>query len=114
MAGKRIAEKKIVKGTSGARGKRRTDEELIADLKTKIAEVEARKRARELENDPAAKLALSLARALQRAAAAGEKSLDPTFRHAVADAHAAIACYLQGRGVKLPKVGRPKGRRPAK
>ena len=113
MAKKKVTRKKPGPKPGSTRTRRSAEERLEA-LKQQIASIEAREKAKELKDDPAAKYAIKMARDLNRGAKLAVESKDRDLQHAVADAHQAIGDYLAGKGLKMPKPRRPRGRRPAR
>ncbi len=111
MAKKKAARKKPGPKPGSTRT-RRSAEDRIDALRSQIASIEAREKAKELKDDPCVKYAVTLARSLNRGVRLGTETKDNNLQHAVADAHQAIADYLSGKGLKMPKARRPRGRRP--
>ena len=95
-----------------ARRRRRTDEELIQDLKARIQEVQARSRARELKKSPQLRSAVSALKALDRALDVAAEEEDTVLRHVLADARKILGAHLEEAGFDLPKANLPRGRRP--
>ena len=94
------------------RRKRRSPEEIIADLQEEIQRVKDRQVARELKQSPAHKSALLAIKSIDKALeSAAEEGLTP-LRHVLADARKSLGAYLEERGLRLPKVNLPKGPRP--
>jgi len=99
---------------SNQRRKRRTPEEMIADLQAEIDRVKARQAARELKQSPSHKAALSALKSIDNALdSAAEEGLTE-LRHVLADARKGLGGYLEERGLKLRKANLPKGPRPRK
>lgn len=94
------------------RRKRRSPEEIIAELQKKIEAVKQRQEANKLKQSTAVRNSLSAVKALDKAIAAAEEEDDTALRHALADAREPIAKLMAERGVQLSKTRRPKGRRP--
>ena len=95
------------------RRKRRSPDELILDLETKIREVKARAAVKELKSSPAMKHAVSLVKAMDRCLNEAAEESNNHLRHAVADGRRALGQYLESQGVKLPKANLPRGRKPS-
>jgi len=91
---------------------RRTDEELISDLKKKIRDLRVRQEARKLKESPAIKSALTAVKWLDKALDAAAHDGDAHLRHALADARKPLEAHLTKTGVRLPKARMPRGRRP--
>lgn len=101
------------KATSGgARRKRRSPEEMIADLEAKIREVKARAAAKELKASPSAKAARAAVKAIDKALDIAAEEGENHLRHALADARKPLAAHLEQQGIKLPKARVPRGRKP--
>ena len=100
------------KETTRKRRKRRSPDEIIADLQEEIRRVRARQKARELKESPAHNAALSAIRALDKALDAAAAEGETALRHALADGRKALGGYLEAQGVRLPKANLPKGPRP--
>ena len=99
---------------SKKRRKRRTPEQIIADLQEEIRRVKERQVARELKQSPAHKAALSAVKSIDKALdAAAEEGLTP-LRHVLASARGSLGEYLEDKGLRLPKVNLPKGPKPKK
>jgi len=91
---------------------RRSPEELIADLKRKIEEVEQRAAARELKESAAIQRTLTIVRYIDKAMAEAKEEGQSHLRHALAEARTPIGDFLTEQGVKLPKARMPRGRKP--
>ena len=100
------------KQTTRKRRKRRSPDEIIADLQDEIRRVRARQKARELKESPAHKTALSALRAIDKALEAAASENETALRHALADGRKALGGYLEKQGMRLPKANLPKGPRP--
>ena len=95
------------------RRKRRSPEEIIADLQAEIRRVRLRAKARELKSSPAFKASLSAMRAIDKALKSARTEGDTGLRHALAAARRSIGGYLEEQGLKLPKSSDlPKSPRP--
>ena len=97
---------------TGRRRKRRSPEEMIEDLQSQIADLKARAEARQLKGSAAIKAALSAVKAIDKGVRAAVDEDDAKLRHVLLDARAPLAQHLEGLGMKLPKMRRPKGPRP--
>jgi len=100
------------KKESSKRRKRRSPDEIIADLQDEIRRVRARQKARELKESPAHKAALAAVRSMDKALDAAAEEGETALRHALADGRKALGTYLETQGVRLPKANLPKGPRP--
>ncbi|MEZ6005455.1 MAG: hypothetical protein R3F33_14870 [Planctomycetota bacterium] len=98
----------------GSRRNRRSPEEMIADLKQKIEEVERRAAAKQLKESNAIKHTLSAVRQIDKALEEAQEEGETLLRHALAEARGPLSEFLEGRGVKLPKARLPRGRKPKK
>ena len=109
-----MTKKKTAKAKASAprRRKRRTPDEIIADLQEEIRRVRARQKARELKESPAHKTALAALKALDKALDVAAEENETALRHALADGRKALGAYLEKQGVRLPKANLPKGPRP--
>ena len=85
--------------------KRRTPEQMIADLEAEIERVKQREATKALKDDPDVQEARKLARAVQKARRGAK---DAEFKAALKVAQEALAGYLEGKGVALPN---PRARR---
>ncbi len=94
------------------RRKRRTPEEIIANLQEEIKRVRSRQAARELKRSPSHKAAISVVKAIDKALDLAAEESETALRHALADARKALGTYLEEKGVRLPKANLPKGPRP--
>ena len=94
------------------RRKRRSPDEIIADLQDEIRRVRARQKARELKESPAHKAALAALKAIDKALDAAAEESETALRHALADGRKSLGEYLEKQGVRLPKANLPKGPRP--
>jgi hypothetical protein len=96
--------------TAGRR--RRTPEELIADLEARIEAIKRREEARQLKRSAAMRAALSAIRALDKGLLAAEGEGDTPLRHALADAREPLAHLLGERGMPLERTRRPSSPHP--
>ncbi len=106
----KVATKRAPK--EGNKRYRRTDEELIADLQTRIQEVKARQKARDVQKSPSVKSLAAALKAVDRALVVAEEDEDNIVRHVLADSRRPLAAYLDKLGVDTPKIRLPRGRRP--
>ena len=83
--------------------KRRSAEQIIADLEAKIARVRERDATKALRADPAIKLTSIAARALNKAL--GEAK-EPELMEALTQAKGALAGYLEAKGLRVPAPGK--------
>ncbi|MEZ5978428.1 MAG: hypothetical protein R3F34_09440 [Planctomycetota bacterium] len=95
----------------GTKRIRRSPEEKIADLKRQIDELQARQKAKELEESASNKAALNVVRMLDKALAVAKEEGNNALAHALADGREPIANHFEQAGVALPKARRPRGRR---
>ena len=102
-----MAKKKVTK-----RRKRRSAEEIIADLQDEIRRVRQRQRARELKQSPAHKTALTAIKSIDKALEVAAEESETALRHALADGRRSLGAYLEKQGIVLPKANLPKGPRP--
>ena len=108
-----MAKKKSASQSSeGKRRKRRTPEEMIADLQKQIEEVKARAAARDMTRSPAVKMTLTVVKNLDKALELADEESESVLRHALADARKPLASFLGSKGIKLPKARVPRGRKP--
>ena len=94
------------------RRKRRTPEEIIANLQEEIKRVRSRQAARELKRSPSHKAAISVVKTIDKALELAADEAETALRHALSDARKALGIYLEEKGVRLPKANLPKGPRP--
>ena len=92
--------------------KRRTIEELIADLETEKTALLERLKTQELEASPAHKATLVVVKHLDKSAALAADEGETELRHVLSEARDILAPYLEKKGVRLPKARRPRGPRP--
>lgn len=113
--GKKKSSRKVSKKSGSNSAKktraRRSSNERIDALKAQIDAIRAREKAKEMKDDPCVQQAVILVRSLNKGSRLGQEHGDAGFQHAVADAHTALAGYLQESGLKVPKARRPRGRR---
>jgi len=100
------------KKSTRQRRKRRSPEEMIADLQAQISDLKVRAEARQLKQSAAIKATLSAVKAIDKGIEAAKEEDDAKLRHALLDAREPLAKHLEGLGVSLPKMRRPKGPRP--
>jgi len=96
-----------------AKRKKRSPEEMIADLQRKIEEVKQRAAARDAKDSPAMKRTMTVMRAISKAMDEAAEEKNGPLRHALADAHKGLAAFLQAQGLNPPKTRMPRGRRPS-
>jgi len=99
---------------AGSKRHRRSDEELINDLKTRIKELKDRQDSRRLKESASIRSALTAVRQIDKALELAAEESNSHLRHALADARKPLEDYLQSEGLKLPKARKPRGRRPTK
>ncbi len=100
------------KKTSAGRRKRRSPEEMIADLQEQIATLKTRAQTRELKQSAAMKASLQAVKAIDKGLDAAKAEENTQLRHVLIDAREPLAAHLSSLGVDLPTRRRPKGRRP--
>jgi len=91
---------------------RRTDEQLIKDLETRIKSIKERAATRSVKKSPSMKHTSAAVRAIDKALESAAAEGNTPLRHTLADAREPLVAYLQLEGIKLPKTRRPKGPRP--
>ena len=99
-------------GSGRKRRKRRSSEEIIADLQEEIRRVRARQKARELKSSPAHRAAMATIKGIDKALEVAADENESVLRHALADARRSLGSYLEKKGIDLPKVSLPKGPKP--
>lgn len=104
--------KKKASAASESRRKRRSPEQMIADLQAQIESVKARAQARELKESPAMKRTLTLVRGLNKAIAEATEEKNSGLQKALKSAHATLSDFLADQGVRPPKPRKSRGRRP--
>jgi hypothetical protein len=105
-----MAKKKASK--AGSKRKRRSPEEMIADLQKQIEDVRQRAQAKELKQSPAMKRTITIMRSMNKAMDEAASEKNGGLRHALADAHKPLAAFLESQGMRPPKPRMPRGRRP--
>lgn len=98
--------------TSSSRRKRRSPEEMIADLQLQIEEVKQRATARQMTQSTSVKMTVTIVRQLDKALDLALEEDQTVLRHALADARKPLASFLSAKGIKLPKARVPRGRKP--
>ncbi|MCP3914252.1 MAG: hypothetical protein GY711_01715 [bacterium] len=108
-----MAKKKATKSPApGKKRYRRSDEELIEDLKDRIKELKVRQESRRLKQSPAFKSAATAVRYIDKALEYAAEESNAKLRHALADSRKPLETFLAAEGFKLPKARLPRGRRP--
>jgi hypothetical protein len=97
---------------AGRKRVRRTEEQLIRDLESKLEGLRMRAQAREAKSSPSIKLTLAALRAIDKAVEAATEEEDTALRHVLADARGPLEGYLDQNGIRIPRTRRPKGPRP--
>src|SRR5262245_18868357 len=92
--------------------KRRTIEELIADLEAEKVSLMERLKAKELKTSPAHKAALTAIKHIDKSASLAADEGETELRYVLTEARDKLAPYLEERGVRPPKPRRPRGPRP--
>ena len=100
------------KKKTGKKRHRRSDEELIGDLKQKIKELRNRQEAKRMKESPAVKASISAIKWMDKALEAAAEEGNTHLRHALADARRPLEAHLSSEGMRLPKANLPRGRRP--
>ncbi|MDF1797636.1 MAG: hypothetical protein P1V81_00540 [Planctomycetota bacterium] len=108
---KKSAKKAPAKKTASRR-KRRTPEEIIADLQAQIRDVRTRAVAKEMKQSDAVKKAIAAVRALDKGMDHAKEEGNSRLHHALADSRRVLGEFLTGEGLKLPKARMPRGRKP--
>lgn len=90
---------------------RRSPDEMIADLKKKIDDIEKRKAAKAITADPATKDANAAFRALTKAVEKAKESSDADLKRALSESQRILAEYFESKGLKVPKARKPRARR---
>ncbi len=83
--------------------KRRSPDQIVADLEAKIARVREREATKTLRADPAIKLTSLAARALNKAL---REAKEPELVEALTAARGALAGYLEAKGLTVPAPGK--------
>jgi hypothetical protein len=91
---------------------RRSSEERIQELQSKIEALKNRAKAKELKASGANKMCLAGVRILDKAMNAAREENNTHLQHALADARTPLEAYLSSQGISLPKARRPRGPRP--
>ncbi len=94
-----------------AKRKRRSPDEIIADLQDEIRRVRSRQRASELKESPSHKAALSVLKGIDKALELATKEKATALRRALTDTRKALAAYFQKRGVELDQAPATKKKR---
>lgn len=98
--------------TSSSRRKRRSPEEMIADLQLQIEEVKQRAAARQMTQTTSVKMTVAVVRQIDKALELAPEEGQTVLRHALADSRKPLASFLSAKGIKLPKARVPRGRKP--
>lgn len=109
-----MAKKKARKTPSeGAKKRRRrSPEEIIADLQAEIKRVKDKAEAKKLKQSEAVRLSLSAIRAMDKGMEAAADEGNSHLRHTLAEARKTLGVQLDKMGMKLPKANFPKGPKP--
>ena len=89
--------------STSKKNNRRTPEQIVADLEAKIVKVKERAATKGLRSDPAIKLTSAAVRAVNKAL--GEAK-EPDLVEALQAANAALADYLEKKGLRVPAPGK--------
>lgn len=95
----------------GKKRYRRTDDEMIVDLRKQIAELERRKSQKELKSDPDHKDANAAFRALTKAVDSVKSPDNADLKRALSEAQRILAEYFESKGLSVPKARKPRRRR---
>lgn len=90
---------------------RRSDDELIADLKERINQLKQRADAKKLKTSPSMKRTLAVLRQIDKAASDASEEKNSELRGALIAARTPLAEYLGTHGIRLPKPRGPRARR---
>lgn len=93
------------KNPTTAKKAQRTAEERVAALEAEIERVRLREATKELRADPAVKATSAAVRAVNKALGI---AADPALVDALTAAHGALAGWLAGKGLRVPKPGNKK------
>ena len=85
---------------------RRSADEKIADLLAQVERVKEREANRAMRADPAVKLTAAAVRAINKAIAEAQGAEQAELVQALEAAKVAIAAYLEGRGLRVPRSGK--------
>lgn len=91
---------------------RRSDDELIADLKERINQLKQRADTKKLKTSPAMKRTLTIIKNIDKALTEANEEKNNDLRRILVDARTPIADYLASQGVRLPKPRGPRTRKP--
>jgi hypothetical protein len=91
---------------------RRTPEQIIADLESKIVAVKTRAASKDAKRTESIKCAISSIRTLDKGMDLAKNDGESKLRHAFADARKVIADYLWAKGITPPKKRMPRGPKP--
>lgn len=110
-----MAKKKAARQPApGKKRYRRSDQEMIEDLKAKIDSLKARADTKRLKSSPSMKRTLNVVRNIDKGLDEAKDEGNSTLRHALAAARKPLAEFLETEGVRLPKPRLPRGRKPRK
>jgi len=97
---------------TNTRRKRRSPEEIIADLQKQIRDVKARAAAKELKQSPAVKKSVAILRAIDKGMELAHEESNSRLHHSLAASRTLLGDHLVKEGMKLPKARMPRGRKP--
>ena len=106
-----MASKKNRDPKPGNKRYRRSDDELIADLKKKIADLEVRKAAKKLKKSPASAQANNAYRALTKGIELCGGPEDAELKRALSASQRTLAEYFETQGISLPKARKPRSKK---
>jgi len=106
-----MAKKKASRAEEGRR-RRRTPDQIIAELQEKIESVQRRAAVREMKTSAAMKRTFTILGNTNKAMSEAADERNSGLQHALADAYKALAAYLESQGIEPPKTRLPRGRRP--
>ena len=95
------------------RRKRRTADEIIADLEAEIQRVRERQKQKELKTSPSTKAAIGALKSIDKALDVAATDGNGVLRHTLAEARRTLGGYLEQQGMTLPKAKLPRGRKPS-
>lgn len=90
---------------------RRSPEEMIADLKKQITDLEKRKAEKAIKEDPASREASAAFRALTKAVEKAKDSNNPELKRALSESQRVLADYFESQGLRVPKARKPRARK---
>lgn len=107
-----MAKKKATRKPAASRRKRRSADEMIADLQARIEDVKERAAAKRAKESPAMKRTITIMRSMNKAMDEAGQEKNAALRHALADSYKSLAGCLESQGLRAPRPRLPRGRRP--